>query len=127
VVGHRPHDRRMAIEEQLRDSQGTRFGVRLEWTQFRTPALLNRFMLLLGVALMIWTAVGAAAVHREPTAQWPRKTKSPRLSLATIGTWWLHRIRSGAYLGLDWIRSYLPLPSFRFFDWLPPPFDAKQN
>jgi hypothetical protein len=36
-------DRRMAIEAPCRDTKGCRFGVRLEWTQFRTPAYLARF------------------------------------------------------------------------------------
>src|SRR5262249_52659101 len=35
-------DRRMAVEEQFRDTKGCRFGVRLEWTPCRTPAYLAR-------------------------------------------------------------------------------------
>jgi len=31
------YDRRMGIEEQFRDTKGCRFGVQLEWTQFRKP------------------------------------------------------------------------------------------
>lgn len=52
------YDRRMAIEQQIRDTKGCRFGVRLIWTQFQNPDYLSRFTLLVGVALVLWTAVG---------------------------------------------------------------------
>jgi hypothetical protein len=48
----------MMVEEQFRDTKGCRFGVRPEWTQFRTPAYLARLTLLVGVALVLWTVVG---------------------------------------------------------------------
>jgi hypothetical protein len=60
------YDRRTTAEEQFRDIKGCRFGVRLEWTQFRTPPYLARFTLLVGVALVLWTAVGQAAAHICP-------------------------------------------------------------
>jgi hypothetical protein len=60
------YDRRMVIEEQFRDTKGCRFGVRLESTQFHTPAYLARFHLLIGVALLLWTAVGQAIARVTP-------------------------------------------------------------
>lgn len=35
------YDRRMAIEQQIRDTKGCRFGVKLEWTQFKKPQYLS--------------------------------------------------------------------------------------
>jgi hypothetical protein len=46
-----------------------RFGGRLEWTQFHTPQYLGRFLLLVGIALVLWTAVGHAAVERAPSVR----------------------------------------------------------
>jgi hypothetical protein len=37
------YDRRLTVEEQCRDTKGCRFGVRLEWTPYRTPTYLARF------------------------------------------------------------------------------------
>jgi hypothetical protein len=39
------YDRRMAIEEQIRDTKGARFGLKLVWTQIKTPQALGRFTL----------------------------------------------------------------------------------
>jgi hypothetical protein len=44
--------------------------VRLEWTQFRTPQYLGRFLLLVGIALVLWTAVGHAVVEQAPPVRW---------------------------------------------------------
>jgi hypothetical protein len=68
------YDRRMAIEEQF-DTKGCRFGVRLEWTQFRTPAYLARFTLLIGVALLLWAAVGQAIAQASPASACPASAK----------------------------------------------------
>jgi hypothetical protein len=87
VVGHRSarapgrarrlYDRRMTVEEQFRDSKGCRFGVRREWTQFRTPAYLARFTLWVGVALMLWTVVGQAVATAAPKVCLPCRRKGP--------------------------------------------------
>jgi hypothetical protein len=94
--------------------------LKLEWTQFRTPAYLSRFMLLLGVALAVWTAVGAAVVYHDETTQFAHRTKGARLSLARIGARWLWKIRRSAHLGVEYARSYLPPPRLRLFEWLSP-------
>jgi hypothetical protein len=111
------YDRRMTIEEQIRDTKGCRFGLRLEWTQFRTPAHLSRFMMLLGAVLLIWTAAGAAAVHRQPKLQLVIQQR-PRLSLLTVGIRWIDTIRRTAHIGIEYVRSYLPPPTLRTFAWL---------
>ena len=45
------YDRRMGIEEQIRDTKGSRFGIKLFWTQIRRPESLARLTLLAGIAL----------------------------------------------------------------------------
>ena len=52
------YDRRMAIEEQIRDTKGARFGFQLVWTQIKTLQALARFTLLIGLAILLLTAIG---------------------------------------------------------------------
>jgi hypothetical protein len=60
----------MTIEEQFRDTTGCRFGVRLEWTQFRTPTDLARFTLLVGVAFVakraLLVSIGVRFIRAHP-------------------------------------------------------------
>jgi hypothetical protein len=112
------YDRRMAIEEQFRDTKGCRFGVRLEWTQFRTPAYLARFTLLVGVALVLWTAVGQAMAKTAPRVRLPCKYKGPRLSLLRVGIQFVVKLAWLVYIGVGFIRAHLPPPRLRHFPWL---------
>jgi hypothetical protein len=112
------YDRRMTIEEQFRDTKGCRFGGRLEWTHFRTPAYLARFLLLLGVALVLWTAVGQAMAEATPAIRLPCKYKGPRLSLVRVGQWFLPLMARRVHLGLHFIQAHLPPPGLRHFPWL---------
>lgn len=79
------YDRRMTVEEQFRDTKGCRFGAKLFWTQFRNPEALGNFMMLLAVALLIWTINGFVAAHYDPSLLFPHPTKGPRQSFVTIG------------------------------------------
>ena len=79
------YDRRMTIEEQFRDTKGRRFGAKLFWTQFRNPEALARFVMLLAVALLIWTITGFVAAHYDPTLRLVCRKKGPRQSFVTIG------------------------------------------
>jgi hypothetical protein len=79
------YDRRMTVEEQLRDSKGRRFGVKLFWTQFRDPEALGRFMMLLAVALLMWTLTGFVAAFYDPSLRLRSRKKGPRQSYVTIG------------------------------------------
>lgn len=113
------YDRRMTIEEQFRDLKGCRFGVRLYWTQFRSPTCLARLMLLLGVALLIWLLVGRLASLRDPSLRLPHRTKGPRQSFVTIGQC---AVGSPVYHGLlTWSVAlpWLELPDLRQIDPLP--------
>jgi hypothetical protein len=79
------YDRRMTVEEHFRDTKGKRFGVKLYWTQFRNPESIARFLMLLAVALLIWTLAGRKAALDNPSLRLPHPTKGPRQSYVTIG------------------------------------------
>lgn len=79
------YDRRMTVEEQIRDTKGSRFGLKLFWTQFRDPDALGRFMMLLAVALVMWTLTGFVAAFYDPSLQLRSRKKGPRQSFVTIG------------------------------------------
>lgn len=111
------YDRRMAIEEQIRDTKGARFGLKLVWTQIQTPAALARFALLIGLTTLLLTAIGHAVVRHTPGVQLSCKKKGPRLSLLSVGQLFLPRagLRS---LSLASLRANIPSPAFRSFPWL---------
>jgi hypothetical protein len=111
-------DRRLAVEEQFRETTGCRFGVQLEWAQFRTPAYLARFTLLVGVALVLWTAVGQAVAKTTPQVRLPCKQKGPRISLLRVGIQFVGKLAPLVYIGVHCIRAHLPRPRFRHFPWL---------
>jgi len=82
------YDRRMGIEEQIRDSKGCRFGIKLFWTQIQEPDHLARFMMILAFALLLLTAIGKAILkiipavletpEREPCAEGACPVPKPR-------------------------------------------------
>lgn len=111
------YDRRMAIEEQIRDTKGARFGLKLVWTQIHTPTALARFALLIGLTILLLTAIGHAVVRHTPGVQLSCKKKGPRLSLLSVGQLFLPRagLRS---LSLASLRGNIPSPAFRSFPWL---------
>lgn len=77
--------KRMDIEEQIRDAKGCRFGMKMKWTQHRNPAYLERLMLLIAVALVIWSVIGAAEIQRDRSTALNSNTKGPRISMPEIG------------------------------------------
>lgn len=112
------YDRRMAIEQQIRDTKGCRFGVKLIWTQFQNPQYLSRLVLLIGVALVLWTAVGGAVAQQNPKVRLPCKRKGPRLSLLRVGIRFLVGVSRRIHIGVKFIRAHLPPPGLRIFGWL---------
>lgn len=48
------------------------------------PASLAPFTLLIGVAWLLWTAVGHAVAQATPRVRLPCKRKGPRLSLLRV-------------------------------------------
>lgn len=112
------YDRRMAIEEQIRDTKGARFGFKLVWTQIKTPQALARFTLLIGLAILLLTAIGHAIAMRRPDVRLTSKKKGHRLSLLTIGQLFFYYFLSTQTLSLMSLKQHIPPPTLRSFSWL---------
>lgn len=112
------YDRRMSIEEQIRDSKGARFGFQLIWTQIQTPEALARFALLIGLALLMLTAIGHAVALRHPEVRLNSKKKGPRLSLLTVGWLFLYSFFDTQSFSRTFLQMNLPPPTLRSFSWL---------
>jgi hypothetical protein len=119
VVGY--YDRRMAIEEQFRDSKGVRFGMKLKWTCFTRAEFVERMYLLVGIALLLWTSVGRAVEVSQPKVRLASKTKGARLSLARIGSYYWQKMTRRLKLTVSFVRQHLPPPRLRVFKWLTAP------
>src|SRR5215211_8434435 len=115
------YDRRMGIEEQFRDAKGHRFGMKLRWTQFTKAEYVERMYLLVGVALLRWTAVGCVMEKEEPKVRLESKTKGARLSLARIGAYYWQHMSKRLRLTAKFVREHLPPPRLRIFKWLMAP------
>jgi hypothetical protein len=108
------YDRRMTVEEHFRDTKGRRFGVKLSWTQFRDPAALERFAMLLAPSLLIWLLLGEHAARRCPSLRLVSKKKGPRQSFVTIGIRISSMDRPPDFsLAEREIRRRIPAPSLR--------------
>jgi hypothetical protein len=79
------YDRRMTVEEMLRDSKGCRYGMQLFWTRFTRPEQVERLFLLAAIATAIWTAAGALTLQADPSAALFSRSRGPRRSLLNIG------------------------------------------
>lgn len=108
------YHKRMDIEEQFRDTKGCRFGVKLEWTQFRTPAYLARFALLVGVALLLWTIAGAAKALKDTWARLVCRKKGPRVSLPQVGMLYLGEFNGR--MTVEFVKHHLPKPQLVRFE-----------
>ena len=115
------YDRRMGIEEQFRDTKGSRFGMKLKWTRFTRAEFVERMYLLAGVALLLWTSVGRAVEDSDPKVRLESKTKGARLSLARIGSYYWLKMTKQLKLTASFVRSHLPPPRLRIFKWLMAP------
>jgi len=112
------YDRRMAIEEQIRDTKGARFGFQLVWTQIKTPQALARFTLFIGLAILLLTAIGYAISMHRFDVRLPSKKKGPRLSLITVGYLFFHYFFTHYNLSLKSLKQNMPPPTLRSFPWL---------
>jgi hypothetical protein len=112
------YDRRMAIEEQIRDTKGARFGLKLVWTQIKTPQALARFTLFIGLAILLLTAIGHAVAMRRPDVRLTSKKKGHRLSLLTIGQLFFHYFLTTQTLSFRSLKQHIPPPTLRSFSWL---------
>ncbi len=114
----KPHEvasfygRRIAVDEQMRDAKGCRYGVEIFRTAFGEPERIARMFILVGVALVVWTAHGHEIAKSDPTARLPHPRKGPRRSLANIGR---HAARAALRVLLTstrWLKRHLPRPNF---------------
>lgn len=112
------YDRRMSIEEQFRDTKGTRFGVKLKWTQFEKSEYLERMYLLIGLAMIVWTSVGRFVEQTKPKVRMRCRKKGARLSLVRIGMLFFGEIKKTLRLTTKFVKANLPLPKVRIFNWL---------
>ncbi len=112
------YDRRMAIEEQIRDTKGARFGLKWVWTQIKTPQALARLALCIGLAVLLLTAIGHIIAMRHPNVRLPSKNKGPRLSLLTIGYLYFHYFFTTQTLSLKSLKQHIPPPTLRSFSWI---------
>lgn len=112
------YDRRMGIEEQIRDTKGARFGFKLVWTQMKTPEALARFTLLIGLAILLLTAIGHAIALKHPDVRLTSKKKGHRLSLLTVGCLFFHYFFMYQSLSLRSLIQNIPPPTLRSFAWL---------
>jgi len=112
------YDRRMGIEQQIRDTKGSRFGFRLFWTQMRRPEALARLTLLIGIALILLTVVGKWISEKKPELRLPCKKKGPRLSLVSVGLRHLEEALTEFMIDLAWVQAQLPGPELRNFAWI---------
>jgi hypothetical protein len=112
------YDRRMAIEEQIRDTKGARFGLKLVWTQIKTPQALARFTLFIGLAVLVLTAIGYAVALRRPDVRLTSKKKGHRLSLLTIEHLFFHYFCSTHEISPRFLKQHIPPPALRSFSWL---------
>ena len=111
------YDRRMAVEEQFRDTKGCRFGLKMEWTQFKTCEAINRMYLLTALAMVAWTAAGIWASYDDPTMRYESKSKGPRRSLISIGIdakTYIYRVLRE---GWGYLAAILPETETRQFTW----------
>lgn len=113
----RLYDRRMTVEEQFRDTKGSRFGAKLSWTQFKNPEQLSWMVRLVAVALLVWILTGKQLGTRSPSFLWVCAKKGPRLSWVTIGLCVCTHLPFGQALGpplsLTELRRQLPIQTLR--------------
>jgi len=107
------YDRRMAVEEQFRDTKGCRYGVEVVWNQFEQAERIGRFFVYAGIALAVWTAMGHEIAQQDHTALLPHPTKGPRRSLATIGRQAVRGLAHPLHITTTWFRRHTPRPEFR--------------
>ena len=77
--------RRMAVEELFRDGKSGRYGFGLRQTQMRTPARLDRLILVLALALILLVGLGRVARRRYRAGEWCSTNRADECSDFTIG------------------------------------------
>ncbi len=94
--------------------------MKLKWTQFTRAEFVERMYLLVGVALLLWTAAGRAVEREQPKVRLLSKGKGARLSQARIGSYYWQKLTKQVKLTTRFVREHLP-PRLRMFKWLMAP------
>ena len=79
---------------------------------------MARLTLRLGIALILLTVVGTWFSDRNPWARMPSKKKGARLSLVSVGFWYLGEALKELMIELAWVRANLPEAEPRNFAWI---------
>ena len=111
------YDRRMAVEEQFRDSKGCRFGLKIEWTAFQDPRSLGRLFLLAALAMTVWILAALLACRADPSLRLKSKSKGPRRSLLAIGIESAQQITQVLKLPWATLCALWPRTRIRTFAW----------
>jgi len=109
----------MAIEEQIRDTKGVPFGLKLVGTQIKTPQALTRFTIFIGLAVFYYSPplVMPLAI-RHPNVPLTSKKKGSLLSFLTIGCLFFYYSLSTQTLYLKSLKQHISPPTLRSFTWL---------
>lgn len=108
----------MSVEEQFRDTKGSRFGMRLKWTDFQRAECLERMYLLVGVAVVLWMTIGRSLEQKNPKIRLYSKKKGARISLLRVGIFYWKVFVGKFRLSMKFIKAHLPKPKIRIFKWL---------
>lgn len=77
--------RRMAVEELFRDGKDGRYGLGLGQTQVTTAARLDRLILILALAIILWIGLGRVARGRFRPGAWCSSNDAAECSDVTVG------------------------------------------
>ena len=76
------------------------------------------FTLLIGLALLLLTAIGHALALRQPKIRLPSKAKGPRLSLLSVGRLFFLSFLQNHKLSTRFLIQNIPKPTLRSFEWI---------
>ena len=93
----------------------------LVWTQIKTPQALARFTFLIGLVILVLTAISHAVALRHPDVRLTSKKKGHRLSLLTIGHLFFHYFCLTHEISPLFLKQHIPPPALRSFSWLNTP------
>jgi len=112
------YDRRMGVEEQFRDTKGARFGLQMQWTQFKKEEHVDRLFLLAGAVLFVLIAIGRIVAQQRPDVRFRHPEKGPRQSYFTVALAWATELPHRMRLGIRIVAQAIPRPDYRHFAWI---------
>jgi hypothetical protein len=73
---------------------------------------------MIGLALLLLTAICHALALRQPQIQLPSKAKGPRLSLLSVGRLFFLSLLQEQKLSIRFLLQNIPKPTLRSFEWI---------